>query len=98
MDRGEVLRNFLVLDADFVRKYEKQLRPFDKEMRVEYDLGIVILIGDRMKNTPGVASMAINSLPQVNIKQGIFAPHNSQIILVVNQVNVRMPLEIFTIS
>jgi aspartate kinase len=84
MDTGQVLRDFLVYDAEFVRKNEERLRTFDKEMRVEYGLGIVTLVGDKMKDTPGVASTAINSIPRINIVRGIFAPHTSQIILVVN--------------
>jgi len=88
MDTGLVLRDFLVYDAEFVRKNEERLRSFDKEMRVDYGVGIVTLVGDKMKNTPGVASIAINSIPRINIKRGIFAPHTSQIILVVNSTDV----------
>ena len=57
-------------------------------MSVEYDLGIVTLIGDKMKVSPGVASIAIGSIPHINIKRGIFAPHTSQIILVVAEKDV----------
>ena len=88
MDTGQVLRDFLVYDAEFVRKNEERLRSFDREMRVEYGLGIVTLVGDKMKNTPGVASIAIDSIPRINIERGIFAPHTSQIILVVNGTDV----------
>ena len=84
IDTGQVLRDFLILDGDFVRTHEEQLRAFDKDMRVEYDLGVVALIGDRMRSSAGVASMAIRALPNINIKRGIFAPHTSQIILVVS--------------
>jgi len=88
MDTGLVLRDFLVYDADFVRKNEERLRSFDKDMKVEYGLGLVTLVGDEMKNTPGIASIAINSIPKINIKRGVFAPHTSQIILVVNRTDV----------
>ena len=84
MDTGQVLRDFLVLDGDFVKTHEEQLRAFDKDMIVEYGLGVVALIGDRMRSSAGVASMAIRALPNINIKRGVFAPHTSQIILVVS--------------
>lgn len=85
---GNVIRSFLILDADFIRRHENQLRSFDREMSVEYDLGIVTLIGDKMRVSPGVASVAIGSIPHINIKRGIFAPHTSQIILVVAENDV----------
>jgi hypothetical protein len=43
MDTGQVLRDFLVLDANFVRKNEERLRSLDKGMKVEYGLGLVAL-------------------------------------------------------
>ena len=55
------------------------------EFLIEYSVGVVTLIGDRMKYSSGVASMAIGAIPQINIKRGIFAPHTSQIILVVEE-------------
>ena len=88
IDTGQVIRDFLVLDAEFVRKNEKQLRSFDREMRVEYGLGIVTLIGDKMSASPGIASAAIRSIPNINIRRAVFAPHTSQIILVLNQEDV----------
>ena len=88
MDTGQVLRDFLVLDANFVRRNETRLRSFDKEMKVEYGLGTVTLVGDKMRDTPGVASIAINAIPKTNIIRGLLAPHTSQIMLVVNEDDV----------
>jgi len=88
MDTGQVLRDLLVLDANFVRENEERLRSFDKDMKIEYGLGVVTLVGDRMRDTPGVASIAISSIPRINIKRGVFAPHTSQIMLVVNEADV----------
>jgi aspartokinase len=88
MDTGQVLRDFLVLDANFVRRNETRLRSFDKEMKVEYGLGTVTLVGDKMRDTPGVASIAINAIPKTNIIRGVLAPHTSQIMLVVNEDDV----------
>jgi aspartate kinase len=88
METGQVIRDFLILDANFVRRHEEQLKTFDKEMNVEYGLGIVALIGDKMRNSPGVASISIGAIPDINIKRGVFAPHTSQIILVLNEQDV----------
>jgi hypothetical protein len=41
-----------------------------------------------MKYSSGVASIAIGAIPQINIKRGIFAPHTSQIILLVDEKQV----------
>jgi len=89
LETGERIRDFLFLDSDFLRKNEEKLKGFDEEMRVEYGLGVVTLIGDRMKNSPGVASTAISAIQGINIKRGIFAPHTSQIIIVVEDKNVK---------
>jgi aspartokinase len=88
METGERIRDFLFLDSDFLRKNEERLKGFDEDMKIEYGLGVVTLIGDRMKDSPGIASLAIGSMSGINIKRGIFAPHTSQIILVVEEKNV----------
>ena len=88
MDTGQVLRDFLILDAKFVRKNEERLRSFDKAMKIEYGLGTVTVVGDKMRDTPGVASIAINAIPRTNIKRGVLAPHTSQIILIVDEKDV----------
>lgn len=88
METGESIRDFLFLDSDFLRKNEEKLKGFDENLKVEYGLGVVTLIGDRMKDSPGVASLAIGAISGINIKRGIFAPHTSQIILVVEEKNV----------
>jgi aspartokinase len=76
------------LDSDFLRRNEEKLKGFDEYLRIEYGLGVVTLIGDRMKNSPGVASLAISAITGINIKRAIFAPHTSQIIIVVEEENV----------
>ena len=64
------------------------MKGFDENLRIEYGLGVVTLIGDRMKDSAGVASIAIGAISGINIKRGIFAPHTSQIIIVVEEKNV----------
>ncbi len=88
METGEGIRDFLFLDSDYLKKNEEKLKGFDENMKIEYGLGVVTLIGDRMKDSPGVASLAISSISGINIKRGIFAPHTSQIILVVEEKNI----------
>ena len=88
LETGESIRDFLFLDSAFLRRKEEKLKGFDENLRVEYDLGVVTLIGDRMRNSPGVASTAISAITGFNIKRAIFAPHTSQIIIVVEDKNV----------
>ena len=64
------------------------MKGFDENLKIDYGLGVVTLIGDKMKDSPGVASLAISSISGINIKRGIFAPHTSQIIIVVDEKNV----------
>ena len=89
LETGERIRDFLFLDSDYLKKNEEKLKGFDEELKVEYGLGVVTLIGDRMKDSHGVASTAISSIQGMNIKRGIFAPHTSQIIIVVEDKNVK---------
>jgi aspartate kinase len=93
METGERIRDFLFLDSDFLKKNEEKIRGFDENMRINYGLGVVTLIGDRMKDSPGVASLAISAISGINIKRGIFAPHTSQIILVVEEKNVNITVK-----
>jgi aspartate kinase len=89
LETGERIRDFLFLDSDFLTKNEEKIKGFDEELKIEYGLGVVTLIGDKMKNSPGVASTAIGAISGINIKRGIFAPHTSQIIIVVEDKNVK---------
>ena len=88
LETGERIRDFLFLDSDFLRRNEEKLKGFDEDLKVDYGLGVVTLIGDKMKDSPGVASTAISAIQGINIKRGIFAPHTSQIIIVVEEKNV----------
>ncbi len=85
LETGKRIRDFLFLDSEFLRKNEERLKGFDEELTIQYDVGVVTLIGDGMKYSSGVASIAIGAIPHINIKRGIFAPHTSQIILLVDQ-------------
>jgi aspartate kinase len=89
LETGDRIRDFLFLDSDFLKKNEEKLKGFDEHLKVEYGLGVVTLIGDKMKNSPGIASTAIGAINGINIKRSIFAPHTSQIIIVVEDKNVK---------
>ena len=88
LETGVRIRDFLFMDSDFLKKNEEKLKGFDENLKIDYGLGVVTLIGDKMKDSPGVASLAISSISGINIKRGIFAPHTSQIIIVVDEKNV----------
>ena len=88
LETGEHIRDFLFLDSEFLMKNEEKLKGFDENLKVEYGLGVVTLIGDRMQDSPGVASTAIGAIAGINIKRALFAPHTSQIIIVVEEKNV----------
>jgi len=85
LETGKRIRDFLFLDSNFLRKNEQRLKGFDEDLSIEYGVGVVTIIGDGMKYSSGVASIAIGAIPQINIKRGIFAPHTSQIILAVDE-------------
>jgi aspartate kinase len=85
LETGKRIRDFLFLDSNFLRKNEERLKGFDEDLIIEYGVGVVTIIGDGMKYSSGVASIAIGAIPQINIKRGLFAPHTSQIILAVEE-------------
>jgi aspartate kinase len=89
LETGDRIRDFLFLDSDFLKKNEEKLKGFDENLKIEYGLGVVTLIGDKMKNSPGIASSAIGAINGINIKRSIFAPHTSQIIIVIEDKNVK---------
>ena len=85
LETGKRIHDYLFLDSKFLQKNQERLKGFDENLTTEYGVGVVTLIGDGMKYSSGIASIAIGAIPQINIKRGIFAPHTSQIILVVEE-------------
>jgi aspartokinase len=57
-------------------------------MKIEYGLGIVTLIGDKARDSSGIALMAMSSTLKTNIRRGVFASHISQIIPAPNEEDV----------
>jgi len=89
LETGERIRDLLFMDTDFLRRNEERLRGFDEGLSIEYGVGVVTLIGDGMKDSPGIASAALAAIPDVNVKRAVFAPHTSLIILAVDERNVK---------
>jgi aspartate kinase len=89
LETGERIRDFLFLDSEYLKKNSDKLKGFDEDLKIEFGLGVVTLIGDRMKDSHGVASIAMGAVHGLNIKRGIFAPHTSQIIIVFEEKNVK---------
>lgn len=89
LETGKAVRDFLFLDGNFIKRNEENFKNFDQEIEIEYNVGVVTLIGDRMRYSPGVASIAIGAIPNINIKRAVFAPHTSQIIIVLDEKNIR---------
>ena len=89
LETGDQIRDLLFLDSEFLRKNDEKLKGFDENMKVEYGLGVVTLVGDKMRSSPGVASLAISAIHGINIKRGILAPHTSQIIIVLEEKMVK---------
>lgn len=85
LETGKRIRDYLFLDSNFLRKNEERLKGFDENLKIEYGVGVVTVLGDGMRYSSGIASIAIGAIPQINIKRGMFAPHTSQIILVVEE-------------
>jgi len=88
LSTGEVVRDIFVLDAQFVLNHLNQIKYFDPKLTVKYEMGVVTLVGDKMKHTGGVAATAIGTIPRTNINRAVFAPHTSQIILIVSDKDV----------
>ena len=94
METGERIRDFLFLDSDFLKKNEEKLKGFDENLKIEYGLGVVTLIGDRMKDSPGVASFAISAISGINIKRGIFAPILRKLFLLLKKRTLTPPSQL----
>ena len=50
LETGKRIRDLFFLDSNFVKKNILKIRAFDDEAKIEYNLGIVSLIGDKLKD------------------------------------------------
>ncbi len=84
---GKSLARFLLLDGEFVRYNEKDLRAFDRNSTIEYGLGAIILVGDKMAKVPGVAGKAHGALEEndINILDGFVQRPTSRVVIVVRE-------------
>lgn len=84
---GKSLARFLLLDGEFVRHNELELRAFDKDSTIEYGLGAITLVGDEMAEVPGVAGKAYGALEEnsINVLDGFVQRPTSRVIIVVGE-------------
>ncbi len=87
---GKSIARFLLLDGEFARHNEKDLRAFDKNSIVEYGLGAITLVGNRMAKVPGVAGRAHGALEEknINILDGFVQRPTSRVVIIVNENNL----------
>jgi len=84
---GKSLARFLLLDGEFVRHNEIELRAFDKNSTIEYGLGAITLVGDEMAKVSGIAGKAYGALEEnnINVLDGFVQRPTSRVIIVVRE-------------
>ncbi len=87
---GGSLARFLLLDGEFVRYNEKDILGFDQNSTIEYGLGAIILVGDKMAKVPGVAGKAHGALEEnnINILDGFVQRPTSRVVVIVKEGNL----------
>jgi aspartate kinase len=78
---------FLLLDGEFVKRNEEELKAYDEHATVEYGLAAITLVGDRMAEAPGVVAESFVAIkeryPELNILDGTIQRPTSLILMVV---------------
>jgi aspartate kinase len=78
---------FLLLDGEFVKRNEEELKAYDEYATVEYGLAAITLVGDRMAEAPGVVAESFVAIkeryPELNILDGTIQRPTSLILIVV---------------
>ncbi len=78
---------FLLLDGEFVKRNEEELKAYDEQATVEYGLAAITLVGDRMAEAPGVVAESFVAIkeryPELNILDGTIQRPTSLILIVV---------------
>ncbi|KON27223.1 hypothetical protein AC481_05410 [miscellaneous Crenarchaeota group archaeon SMTZ-80] len=84
---GNSIARFLLLDGEFVRSNEKDIRAFDKNSTLEYGLGAITLVGNKMAKVPGIAGRAHSALEEkeINILDGFVQNPTSRVVIIVNE-------------
>jgi aspartate kinase len=79
---------FLLLDGEFVKRNEEELKAYDEHSSVEYGLAAITLVGDRMAEAPGVVAESFVAIkeryPELNILDGTIQRPTSLILIVVS--------------
>lgn len=84
---GNSIARFLLLDGEFVRSNEKDIRAFDKNSILEYGLGAITLVGNKMAKVPGIAGRAHGALEEkkINILDGFVQNPTSMVVIIVRE-------------
>ena len=84
-DHTEMSR-MLFLDADYVKKNERNFKAYDSKVEILYGRGVVTLIGDEMWKVPKIASMASSTMSDndINILNMDAQEETSRVLIVVD--------------
>ena len=84
VDDREISR-ILFLDAEFVRRNERQFKAYNSKVEIIYQRGVVTMIGDNMWMSPRIASLASSTVGEhgINILNLDAQEETSRILIVV---------------
>lgn len=76
---------FLFLDSKFVKRFEDEIKAFDKDASIDYGLAAITLVGDDMGKRRSVAAEVFEALghANVNIEDGDLQQPTSSILIIV---------------
>ena len=83
---GNEYARFLFLDADYVKKHEREFKSFNSDVNIRYNLAAITLVGDQMGETPGIMSIALGPAfrDKINIEDAVFlGPQGGMVLLII---------------
>lgn len=85
---GNEYARFLFLDADYVKKHEREFKSFNSDVNIRYNLAAITLVGDQMGETPGIMSIALGPAfrDKINIEDAVFlGPQGGMVLLIIKE-------------
>ena len=85
---GNEYARFLFLDAEYVKKYEREFKSFNSDVNIRYNLAAITLVGDQMGETPGIMSIALGPAfrDKINIEDAVFlGPQGGMVLLIIKE-------------
>jgi aspartokinase len=88
---GKSAMCYLFLQSEYLtnnnRENEKRLRVLDDKCKIDYDIGIVAIVGDRLREATGIAGSVFGSLGNRKIKTlaNLATPYSSKILALVKE-------------